>query len=157
MLKALMLLCAVTLVVLVPSSTPASPPIQSAAAKNAPKPASDPAARGKALYQRDCALCHGDTGDGKTDLAKDMQLTMSDWTDPKSLATQTDQQLFSIIRNGKEKMPSEDVGRAKDDEVRDMIAYIRTLAKAQPAPPAAATPAATTPNPPTNVTSTPNR
>ena len=44
-------------------------------------------AKAKKLYAMDCALCHGDDGDGKTDLAKDMQLTMIDWTDPKSLAS----------------------------------------------------------------------
>jgi hypothetical protein len=30
-------------------------------------------------------------------------------------------------------MPAEPVGRAKDDEVRNLILYIRSLAKAQPA------------------------
>ena len=34
----------------------------------------------------DCALCHGDNGDGKTDVAKDMGLTLVDWTDPKTLS-----------------------------------------------------------------------
>lgn len=156
MLKALMLLSAVALVLLVPSATSANPPQESASAKNAPKAAADPAARGKVIYQRDCALCHGANGDGKTDLAKDMQLTMADWTDPKTLEGQTDQQLFHIIRNGKDKMPSEDVGRAKDDEVRDMIVYIRTLAKAQPAPASPTAPAATMSNSPAAANPTPN-
>ena len=40
-------------------------------------------AKAKKLYAMDCALCHGASGDGKTDLAKDMQLTMIDWTDSK--------------------------------------------------------------------------
>ena len=81
----------------------------------------------------DCALCHGANGDGKTDIAKDMQLTMMDWTDPKSLADRQDQELFNIIRNGKGKMPAEDASRAKDDEVRNLILYIRSIRKDQPA------------------------
>ena len=30
-----------------------------------------------------------------------MQLTLADWTDPKSLAGKPDQELFNAIRNGK--------------------------------------------------------
>ena len=109
----------------------------------------DAQARAKKLYARDCALCHGDSGDGKTDLAKDMQLTMIDWTDPKTLANRQDQELFKIIRDGKDKMPAEDPGRAKDDEVRNLVVYIRSLGKAEPAAPAPVTPttATTTPAP----------
>jgi hypothetical protein len=67
-----------------------------------------------------------------------MQLTLLDWTDPKTLATRSDQQLFDAIRKGKDKMPPEDVGRAKNDEVWNLIIYIRGLSKGQPAaaPPA---------------------
>jgi mono/diheme cytochrome c family protein len=84
-------------------------------------------------------LCHGDNGNGKTDLAKDMELTVPDWTDPKALATTPDQALFSAIRMGKDKMPPEDESRAKDDEVWNLVIYIRGLSKGQPA---AAQPAA---------------
>ena len=82
-----------------------------------------------------CALCHGDNGDGKTDVAKEMGLTLGDWTDPKTLAGKPDQELFNIIRNGKGKMPAEAEGRAKDHEVWNLILYIRGFAKAQPAAP----------------------
>jgi len=101
-----------------------------------PTPASQ--ARAKNIYAVDCALCHGDNGNGKTDLAKDMQLTLLDWTDPKALGNLTDQQLFHIIRSGKDKMPSEDANRAKDDEVWNLVIYIRGMSKGQPAeaPPA---------------------
>jgi mono/diheme cytochrome c family protein len=107
------------------------------------KVTADSQSKAKKLYAMDCALCHGDTGDGKTDLAKDMQLTMIDWTDSKSLAGVQDQDLFKTIRNGKGKMPAEDAGRAKDDEVWNLIVYIRALGKVQPATQPAATPAST--------------
>ncbi len=109
-----------------------------AGAKAAPaKPGTDETAKAKQIYSIDCALCHGATGDGKTDLAKDMQLTLIDWTDPKSLAGMSDQDLFKIIRNGKDKMPPEDAGRAKDNEVQALVVYIRTFSKNGPAPAAA--------------------
>jgi hypothetical protein len=74
---------------------------------------------------------------------------MIDWTDPKTLANRQDQELFKIIRDGKDKMPAEDPGRAKDDEVRNLVVYIRSLGKAEPAAPAPVTPttATTTPAP----------
>ncbi|MGD0801586.1 MAG: cytochrome c [Terracidiphilus sp.] len=105
--------------------------------KNTAKPPSAQAqAHAKEIYTNDCVVCHGDNGSGKTDLAKDLGLTIEDWTDPKALADKPDQELFNIIRNGKGKMPSEDVGRAKDEEVRNIILYIRALYKRQPAAPA---------------------
>jgi hypothetical protein len=76
-------------------------------------------------------MCHGDAGDGKTDLAKEMSLSLSDWTDPKSLSSKTDQQLFDAIRKGTGKMPPEDAPRATNDEVRNLVIYIRKFAKDQ--------------------------
>ena len=93
----------------------------------------------KAVYARDCALCHGDNGNGKSDLATSMQLTMGDWTDPKTLAGQKDGALFNMIRVGDSKMPGEDAGRAKDDVVWNMINYIRSFSKGPAVVPVAAT------------------
>jgi mono/diheme cytochrome c family protein len=90
------------------------------------------------LYGRDCALCHGATGNGKND----MGFTMDDWTNPNTLAGKVDSDLFASIRSGKgDKMPPEDVGRANDTEVWNLIVYIRTLSKNQPAPAPVAAPA----------------
>jgi mono/diheme cytochrome c family protein len=84
----------------------------------------------KQIYKMDCAFCHGDNGNGKTDAATSMKLVMLDYTDPKSLEGKTDQQLFDIIRNGKgDQMPPEDTGRAKDDDVRGLVAYLRSMSK----------------------------
>ncbi len=126
MLKPFLLISAVAMVLVAPLTAPAQ-----SAAKSSVKPQAQEKA--KALYKMDCALCHGDNGNGKTDIAKDMSLTMVDWTDPKSLSDRLDQELFSIIRNGKGKMPAEDAGRAKDEEVKNLILYIRGMSKDQPA------------------------
>jgi hypothetical protein len=57
------------------------------------------------------------------------------------LAAKQDQDLFKMIRDGKDKMPSEASNRAKDDEVWAMIYYIRSMSSQTPAAPAAAAPA----------------
>jgi mono/diheme cytochrome c family protein len=106
------------------------------------KAAPGPSARVKELYKIDCALCHNDNGDGKTDLAKGMNLTLSDFTDPKTLDGKTDDQLFDLIRKGKDKMPGEDAARAKDPEIKGLIEYIRSFSKNAPAPASTPAPAA---------------
>jgi mono/diheme cytochrome c family protein len=137
MLKPLLLLSAVILFVttLMPGPTfasgsalqePASP-----SSTNPVRPTAGSQERAKKLYTIDCAVCHGDNGNGKTDLATDMQLTLLDWTDPRSLAGKSDQELFDIIRKGKDKMPAEDAGRAKNDDVWNLIVYIRRFSKGQ--------------------------
>jgi mono/diheme cytochrome c family protein len=124
---------------------PATAPAQAAAPqpstfpKNPVKATAESQNKAKSIYAIDCAVCHGDNGNGKTDLATSMNLTLKDWTDPKSLQNQEDGELFSVIRNGKgDKMPPEAEGRAKDDVVWNLIIYIRNFSKGQAAAPAAA-------------------
>lgn len=102
------------------------------------KPTADSQAKAKELYSIDCALCHNDNGDGKTDLATTMALTLPDLSDPKTLQGVTDGDLFNLIRTGKDKMPGEDAARAKDPELWNLVIYVRNLSKAQAAavPPA---------------------
>jgi hypothetical protein len=83
-----------------------------------------------------------------------MQLTLLDWTDPKALAGKTDQQLFDAIRKGGGKMPPEDDSRAKNDEVRLLVQYIRGLAREGSAAPATDEPAATPTTAPATAPST---
>ncbi len=96
---------------------------------NPVKPTAESQAKAKKTYSFDCALCHGDNGDGKTDLAQSMQLTMTDLTDPKTLTGKSDADLFDLIRKGKDKMPPEEAARAKDDDVWNLVIYVRGLAK----------------------------
>lgn len=149
MLKPILLFSAAILLAI--GATPASTIVLGASpqqpdAGNPEKPTPASLAHAKIVYARDCALCHGENGDGKTDLAKDMQLTLLDWTDPKSLGNRSDKELFHIIRTGKDKMPAEEEGRAKDSEVWNLIIYIRGFSKGHiDAPPAAVPPPAAAP------------
>ena len=143
MLKPLLLLSAAVLFVIAPTPTPTLASGRAAqdaapASTNPVKSTNSSQEKAKKLYAQDCSICHGDNGNGKTDLAASMSVTLADWTDPKSLAAISDQQLFDIIRKGKDKMPAEDAGRAKNDEVWGLVTYIRGLSKNQPTPPPAA-------------------
>lgn len=157
MLKSFLLFAAVVLLVLASATAPARPPQDASQASSAKKVSPEGLSKAKKMYEMDCALCHGSTGDGKTDLAKDMQLTLLDWTDPKTLSNMSDQALFDAIRKGKGKMPPEDDSRAKNDEVRNLVVYIRRLGKDQPAAaaPAPAQPTAEPAAPPATPAATP--
>ena len=116
------------------SQTPAKPstgeykiPPEDAQKANPVKPTPELTAKAKKTYGIDCAMCHGDTGDGKGDMAADMK-NVTDFTKPDALKNRTDGELFYIIRKGKGDMPPEG-DRAKDDDVWSLVNYIRTFAK----------------------------
>jgi mono/diheme cytochrome c family protein len=103
-------------------------PPQDAARVNPVKPTEESLAKGKKMYLIDCAMCHGDKGDGKGDMASDIK-NVTDFTNPDALKNRTDGELFYIIRKGKgDNMPPEG-DRAKDDDIWNMVNYIRSLAK----------------------------
>ena len=134
MLKPLLLLSAAILFVIAPTPAPTLASGRTAqdaapASTNPVKPTGASQERAKKLFAQDCSICHGDNGNGKTDLATGMGVTLADWTDRKSLSGMSDQQLFDIIRKGKDKMPAEEAGRAKNDEVWGLVTYIRGLSK----------------------------
>ena len=109
----------------------------------------------KQIYKFDCAMCHGDNGNGKTDLSTSMSLTLDDWTNPTTLSGKSDEDLFKAIRSGKDKMPPEDASRAKDEEIRGLVKYIRNFGKNGPAAEPAAQPAAEPASKPADPAATP--
>ncbi len=102
-------------------------PPEDAAKVNPVKPTAESLAKGKKLYGYDCAMCHGEKGDGKGDMASDMK-NVTDFTKPDALKDRTDGELFYVIRNGKGDMPPEG-DRAKNDDIWNMVNYVRSLAK----------------------------
>ncbi len=119
-----------------PEAAPTTATTPAATATNPVKPTTESQAKAKGLYQIDCALCHGDNGNGQTDVAKSLGVTMPNFTDEKVLAGVPDGQLFGIVRNGKDKMPPEASGRANDNMVWNLIIYIRSMSKPQASAPA---------------------
>lgn len=106
-------------------------PAQAAKQANPIKTSPESLARAKKWWGLDCAMCHGKDGDGKGDVAKDMKLQITDFTDPSTLKDRTDGQLFYIIKNGQQDMPPEG-DRVKTDELWDLVNYIRSFARKKP-------------------------
>src|SRR5579875_3111154 len=127
-----------------PAAQPAAPAAASSPAtsasqmadsmKNPVRPTAESQAKAREIYSIDCSMCHGDNGNGKTDLATSMGLTLTDLSDPKTLSGRMDGELFNIIRNGK--VPGEDPARANNEAVWNLVIYVRSFSKA--AAPAAA-------------------
>jgi mono/diheme cytochrome c family protein len=105
-------------------------PPEEAKRENPVKPTEASIAQGKKLFGYQCAMCHGEKGDGKGDLAATMQLTLIDYTQPDSLKDWTDGMLFYAIEKGKGKMPGQE-GRMKDQQQWNLVNYIRSLARKQ--------------------------
>lgn len=103
-------------------------PPEEAKRENPIKPTESSLADGKKLYGYQCAMCHGEKGDGKSELGESMKLKMKDWTSPDSLKDLTDGSLNYIIEKGKGQMPSQE-GRMSAHQKWNLINYIRSFAK----------------------------
>lgn len=110
------------------SPTYAAIPVEAARAANPVKSSPESLARAKRWWSLDCAMCHGKDGDGKGETAKDMKLTIADFTDPATLKDRTDGEIFYIIKNGHQDMPPEGP-RVKPEENWDLVNYVRAFAK----------------------------
>ena len=89
------------------------------------------AADAHALWDANCAQCHGKTGTADTKMGKVLQA--KDLTDPKVQAEFTDEKATQSIKdgikeNGKTKMKAFG-GKLTDDEIKALVAYVRTLKK----------------------------
>jgi cytochrome c6 len=71
-------------------------------------------------YKAKCAMCHGADGKGGKMGTRDFASA--------DVKAESDAQLVDIVTKGKDKMPSYS-GKLKDTEIKDLVAYIRTLAK----------------------------
>ena len=103
-------------------------PVEAAKQPNPVKATPESLARAKRWWTLDCEMCHGKNGDGKGDTAKDMKLTIGDFTDPATLKDHTDGELFYVIKNGHNDMPPEGP-RIKTEEGWDLVNYVRSFAK----------------------------
>ena len=117
-----------------PSPTPqkagsyAAIPVAAAKAANPVKPGPESLARAKKWWTLDCEMCHNKNGDGKGETAKDMKLTMVDFSGPATLKDVTDGEIYWIIKNGHNDMPAEGT-RITTEQGWDLVNYVRSLAK----------------------------
>jgi mono/diheme cytochrome c family protein len=82
--------------------------------------------RGKKIYLTQCALCHGNNGDGKGEMVEEMKINPPDFTKPETLKERTDGELFAIIGAGKDPMPGQS-GRMTDLHRWNLVNYLRAL------------------------------
>jgi cytochrome c553 len=89
------------------------------------------AADAKALYEKDCAKCHGPDGKGETKMGKKMGA--KDYTDAKVQDELKDDAAFKAIKEGlKDKeakvlmKPAEDTS---DADIKALVAYMRKFKK----------------------------
>jgi cytochrome c6 len=89
------------------------------------------AAEAKAIWEKDCAKCHGPDGKGQTMMGK--RLKIKDLTEAKVQDAITDEQIAKDIKDG----VKED-GRTRmkaygdtlsEQEIKDLVKYVRSLKK----------------------------
>ena len=86
-------------------------------------------AKGKSIYGDKCLKCHGEKGKGDGRKAADLEKKPADYTDKAKMAKFTDEDLKKAVKEGKKPMPA--FGKKlSDEQIDDVIAYIRTFAGA---------------------------
>ena len=87
------------------------------------------ATAGKDVFTKRCAMCHGPDATGDTPMAKALGATIPDFRS-KTVQDMTDADLKKQILEGKNKMPPQ--SGLSDDDIANVIAYIRTFAAKKP-------------------------
>jgi mono/diheme cytochrome c family protein len=111
-------------------TTPTTSRMSPAAAAAAVSPAV--LEQGRALYQKNCTACHGESGKGDGPGAGVLKPPPRDHTDKAYMSTLSDKQIADVIKmggaiKGKPLMPSHP--QFKDPELQALVAYIRSLAE----------------------------
>ena len=108
-----------------PAATSSSAPVKK---ENPVKSSPEVLAAAKKVFGYDCAMCHGESGDGKGELVESMSLKMKDWHDPGVLTGLSDGDIYDLIVKGKEKMGGEG-DRLAPAKVWGLVHYVRTFQK----------------------------
>jgi len=114
-------------------------PPEEAARKNPVPSTPEGLAEARRFFKYQCAMCHGENGDGKGDLVETMKLKMNDWRDASSLAGRTDGELYYILTNGRGAMVGQG-DRTKEEMRWNLINLLRSFSKKDSKEKAAETP-----------------
>ena len=104
---------------------------EDAARKNPTKFTTVSVERGNKIFKTQCAMCHGETGDGKGDMVEEMKINPPDLTKPETLKNRTDGELFAILDVGSEAMPGQGK-RMSDPHKWNIVNFIRSLSGKAP-------------------------
>ena len=88
--------------------------------------------QGKKLYGQFCASCHGQSGKGDGPAAAALNPKPRDHTDKAYMSKMSDEDMFKVIKNGGASIGKSPLmppwgASLKDDQINDVVAYIRTL------------------------------
>jgi mono/diheme cytochrome c family protein len=91
-------------------------------------------AKGKDIYAKHCVACHGPAGKGDGPAAAALNPKPKDFTDKAYMAGLKDQYLVDLVQKGgaavgKSPLMAPFGSKLKDGDIRDVIAYLRSLAK----------------------------
>jgi len=91
-------------------------------------------AKGKGIYDQYCAGCHGPTGKGDGAAAGALNPKPRDLSDKTYARSLKDEYLFQITKDGgaalKKSPLMPGMGKTlKEDQIKDVVAYLRSLAK----------------------------
>ncbi|MFZ6649306.1 c-type cytochrome [Undibacterium sp. TJN25] len=86
------------------------------------------------LYNTYCVQCHGVNRDGNGINSKEMSVKPRDHTDTKAMGDTPDETLFKAIKGGglavsKSVLMPKWEGVLNDDEIKEMVAYLRFVSK----------------------------
>lgn len=84
---------------------------------------------GRKLFSSQCTMCHGAKGDGKGDLAEQLNLSVPDFTDSAVQKKRTQGELYYILTHGHGRMPGQGE-RLRPEQKWHLINFIGTLARA---------------------------
>jgi mono/diheme cytochrome c family protein len=84
------------------------------------------AENGKAVFEKKCKVCHGPTGEGNPGMARALGATMKPLGSDE-IQKKSDADVKKIITEGSGKMKP--VKGLTDEEISDVIAFVRTLKK----------------------------
>lgn len=92
------------------------------------------AAKGKVVYDQYCAACHGTSGKGDGPAAAALNPKPRDHTDAKYMATLKDQDIVKVMKEGGAAVGKSPLmppwgGHLTDQQIQDLVAYIRSLAR----------------------------
>ena len=113
-----------------PADKPAdAPAAASTTKKDSPvKATPEVLAAAKKVFGFDCAMCHGESGNGKGELVESMKLTTVDWRQSPVVSGMSDGEIYDLIVKGKDKMIGE-ADRLAPAKVWGLVLYVRTLSK----------------------------
>jgi mono/diheme cytochrome c family protein len=82
----------------------------------------------KSNWDRHCSKCHAEDGSASNRLGERMKIM--DYTDPESLAKFSDEELFTMTKDGVEGTKMRGYGsKLSDEEIHALVKYMRDMAK----------------------------